>query len=116
MGTILVSILVYWFPYTDAPSDYGPQNKVICNVSYTDTLVLECPDPASQKAAFWMKAVNESYPVTICNAEGPKCNLNANRNLTNQDSGTYFCRIPTADGSDFHLSYVEVNTLGMLLL
>ena len=83
---------------------------MFCNVSYTDTLVLECPDPASQKAAFWRKAVDES---AICNAEGPKCNLNPNRNLTNQDSGLYFCEIPAANGSDPSRSYVDITALGL---
>ena len=102
--------------HAGAPSDYGPENKVVCNVSYTDNLVLECPDPANQKAAFWKKVVNESYSVALCNAEGPECSLNDERNLTNQDSGLYFCRIPSDNRSNFHLAYVQISVLGTLMV
>ena len=50
----------------------------------------------------------------VCNAQGPTCTLNTNRNLTNQDSGIYFCEIPVTNGSDSSLAYyVEITVLGM---
>ena len=87
-----------------------------CTVNYTDSLVLKCPDPANQKTASWRKFVNESYSITLCNADGPKCDLNDERALTNQDSGLYFCQIPADAGSVFHKAYVEISVLGMLIV
>ena len=107
---------LFWFLFVlaGAPRDYGPGHALQCNVSYTDTLVLECPDLTSpfQK--------NESDTVVTCNVKGPNpqyssCTLNADRNLTNLDSGLYFCKVLTSgSASSIQLSYVEVNVLGML--
>lgn len=92
-----------------APRDYGPAHAFQCNVSYTDTLVLECPDLTSP---FWK---NGSDTIVICNTEGAdpqysNCTVNTDRNLTNQDSGLYFCKVQTS-GSSIQLSYVEVKVL-----
>lgn len=55
-----------------------------------------------------MRAGSGGDSTYVC---GPECVLNPNRDLTNKDTGEYFCQVSNGTGVQDH--YIHLTVLGM---
>ena len=102
------------FPFMslDAPDRPGLQNYKSCTVKYTSVLTFFCHD-TSLEAATWVRMEGDRN-ITLC--DGPVCKLNLGRELHNEDSGFYFCRVPVGNGSKIQNHFTQLTVQGSVEL
>ena len=87
--------------HTDAPSN--TTYNATCHVNFTSTLMLHCP----LEYAKWLRLYNGNVSL-VC--DKPDCEVNPTRELTNEDSGMYYCQLVNVS------YYVNITVFGKVII